>query len=62
MKTANAASLKSQLVALRQGVSVIVKTHTADNPVVAGITLSTEVGMMGERRMPRWSEHSDVPA
>ena len=32
----------------RQGVSVIVKTHTADNPVVADITLSTEVGMMGE--------------
>ena len=30
-----------------QGVSVIVKTHTAHNPVVADITLSTEVGMMG---------------
>ena len=33
-----------------QGVSVIVKTHTADNPVVADITLSTEVGMMGSHR------------
>ena len=32
---------------LWQGVSVVVKTHTADNLVVADITLSTEVGMMG---------------
>jgi hypothetical protein len=35
-----------------QGVSVVVKTHTAHNPVVADITLSTEVGMMGEWNLP----------
>ena len=39
----------------RQGVSVVVKTHTAHNPVVADITLSTEVGMMGA---PRLLEHA----
>ena len=35
-----------------QGVSIVVKTHTAHNPVVADITLSTEVGMMGESDLP----------
>ena len=32
--------------------SVIVKTHTSHNPVVADITLSTEVGMMGAAAGP----------